>query len=85
MPSGEAANTNFIIFDLIRPCLGHTIYRTRGEHAYHYTTDVLIVVMIIQWNSPKPAPLKTERLVLVRSGENIRHKVPTRGKNNIDI
>ena len=33
--SGEATNTNFIVFGLTRPGLEPTIYRTRGEHANH--------------------------------------------------
>ena len=40
--SGEATNTNFIIFGLTRPGLEPTIYRTRGEHANHYTTDAVL-------------------------------------------
>ena len=39
--SGEATNTNFIIFGLTRPGLEPTIYRTRGEHANHYATDTV--------------------------------------------
>ena len=35
--SGEATNTNFIVFGLTRP----TIYRTRGEHANQYATDAV--------------------------------------------
>ena len=38
MLSGEATNINFIVFGLIRPGLELTIYRTRSEHANHYTT-----------------------------------------------
>ena len=34
-----ALSTNYIVFDLTRSMLEHTIYSTRGEHAYHYTTD----------------------------------------------
>jgi hypothetical protein len=37
--SGEATNTNFIVFDMTRPRLGPTVYRTRGEQANHYATD----------------------------------------------
>ena len=37
--SGEAANTNCIVFGLTRPGLELMIYCTRGEHANHYTTD----------------------------------------------
>ena len=38
--SGEAANTNFIIFGLAMFEL--TIYHTQCELATHYTTDVVI-------------------------------------------
>jgi hypothetical protein len=38
MLSGEATNTNFIVFDLNQSGLETMIYRTRGEHANHYTT-----------------------------------------------
>ena len=39
--SGEATNTNFIVFGLLtRPELEPTVYRTQGKHANHYTTDV---------------------------------------------
>jgi hypothetical protein len=38
--SGEATNTNFIVFDLTRPGLEPTIYHTRGEHVNHYATDI---------------------------------------------
>jgi len=34
-----AANTDFIVFGLIRPGLETMIYHTRGEYAKHYTTD----------------------------------------------
>ena len=39
--SGEATNTNFIVFGLTRSGLEPTIYRTRGEHTNHYTTDAV--------------------------------------------
>ena len=39
--SREATNSNYIVYGLIRPRLEPTIYRTRGEHAYHYITDVV--------------------------------------------
>ena len=41
MLSGEATNTNFIVFSLTHFFLEPTIYRTRGEQANHYTTDGL--------------------------------------------
>ena len=43
MLSGEATNTNFIVFGFTRQVLKPTIYRTRGEHANHYTTDAVDV------------------------------------------
>ena len=39
--SGEAANTNFIVFGLTRTRREPTRFHTRGEHATHYTTDVV--------------------------------------------
>jgi len=45
--SGEATNTNFIVFGLTRPGLERTIYRTRGEHANNYTTDKVSMKWII--------------------------------------
>ena len=47
MLSGEATNTNFIIFGLTRLGLEPMIYRTLGEHANHYATDA---VHIIGWS-----------------------------------
>ena len=41
MINGEATNTNFIVVGLTRPGLEPTIYRTRGEHANHYTIDTV--------------------------------------------
>ena len=41
MLSGEAMNTNFIVFELTRSGLELMIYQTLGEHANHYTTDVV--------------------------------------------
>jgi hypothetical protein len=40
--SGDATNTNFIVFGLTRPGLEPTIYRTGCEHANHYATDAVI-------------------------------------------
>jgi hypothetical protein len=42
MLSGEATNINFIVFDLTKPGLKPTIYRIRGEHASHHTTDAVL-------------------------------------------
>ena len=39
--SREATNTNLILFGFTRSVLELTIYRTRGEHANHYTTDAV--------------------------------------------
>ena len=53
MLSGEATNTNFIVFGLTRPGLEPTIHRTRDEHANHYATDAvhLFVVMDFRLNN----------------------------------
>ena len=40
MQSGEATITNFIVFDLTQSGLESTIYRTRGDHANHYTSHL---------------------------------------------
>ena len=42
MLSGEATNTNFIVFGFTRSRLEPPIYSTRGQQANHYTTDALI-------------------------------------------
>jgi hypothetical protein len=39
--SGEAKNTNVIVFGLTRLGLELTIYRTREEHANHHATDAI--------------------------------------------
>jgi hypothetical protein len=41
--SGEATNTNFIVFGLCRSGLEPSIYRTRGQHANHYATDAVTI------------------------------------------
>jgi hypothetical protein len=41
MISGDATNTNFIVFGLTRLGVKPKIYRTRGKHANHYTTDLI--------------------------------------------
>jgi hypothetical protein len=41
MLRGEATNISFIVFGLTRLGLEPTIYHTRGEHANHYTTEVV--------------------------------------------
>ena len=41
MLSGEATNSNFIVFGLTGP----TIYRTRGQHTNHYTTDAVTLLV----------------------------------------
>jgi hypothetical protein len=39
--SGDATNTNFIVFGLTRPEFEPTTYCTRGEHANYYVTDAV--------------------------------------------
>ena len=41
MHSGEATNTNFIVFGLTQLGLEPMTYRTRYEHANLYTTDTV--------------------------------------------
>jgi hypothetical protein len=45
--SGEATNTNFIVFVLTRSGLEPTIFRTRREHANYYTTDVVGLKLVL--------------------------------------
>jgi hypothetical protein len=40
--SGDATNTNFKVFSLTQLGCEPTIYRTRGEHTNHYTTDAVV-------------------------------------------
>jgi hypothetical protein len=40
--SGEATNTNLIVFGLTRQGLEPMIYRTRDEYANHYIIDAVI-------------------------------------------
>ena len=56
MLSGEATNTNLIVFGLTRPGIEPTIYRTRGEHADHYASDAVkrggtqfILKLLLKW------------------------------------
>ena len=48
MLSGEATNTYFIVFGLTWSGLEHTIYHTQGEHANHYTNDVVTIQNIYE-------------------------------------
>ena len=41
MLNEEATNTNCIVFGLTGPGFELMVYRTRGEHANHYTTDAV--------------------------------------------
>ena len=41
MLSGNAANTDFIVFGLIRPGLEPMIYHAQGEHGDHYAKDAV--------------------------------------------
>ena len=47
MLSGEAANINFTVFDLTRSRLKPTNYCTQGEHANHYTINVVLLLFMI--------------------------------------
>ena len=70
MLSGEATNTNFIVFGFIRSWLEPTIYRARGEHANHYATMRLYresqaVIQIVANNKTKPAQICFHSYVLL--------------------
>jgi hypothetical protein len=41
--NGEATNTNSIVFGLTLPGLEPMLYRTRGKHGDHYTTDASFI------------------------------------------
>jgi hypothetical protein len=43
--SGKATNLNLIVFRLTRSGPEPTIYRIRGEHTNHYTTDAVSVIV----------------------------------------
>ena len=45
MLSGEATITNCIVFGVTQTGLDPTIYRTRDEHANHYTTDAVYITI----------------------------------------
>ena len=47
MLNGEATNTNLIVFGFTWSGLEPTIYRTRGEHANHNTTDMIKTIEIV--------------------------------------
>ena len=49
MLSGEAANTNFIVFAFTLPGLEPTIYRTRDEHANNDTTDQVLNIEYLEY------------------------------------
>ena len=51
MLSGEATNTNFIVFGLTRPGIDPTIYRNRGEHANNHTNDTFLTIMTALYNN----------------------------------
>ena len=47
MVSGEATHTILIVFGFTRSGLEPTMYRTRDEYAYHYTTGAVFSSMTI--------------------------------------
>ena len=51
MLSGEAVNTNLIVFGLTKPWLTPMIYWSRGQHAIHYTGEVVIYIYIYRITS----------------------------------
>jgi hypothetical protein len=77
MASRELKHTNCIIFDLTRSGREPTIYRTRGEHADHYTTDAAsLVLMSMMWDKNENsshfrAIHATSDLLHISSGHNV--------------
>jgi hypothetical protein len=63
MLSGEATNTNFIVFDLT-----HDLNRTRGKHANHYTSDAVTYYRSLQTKYKCYLIWPDKRLVLGESG-----------------
>jgi hypothetical protein len=57
--SREATYTNFIVFSFTRSGLEPTIYRTRGEHAYLYTTHAYIFFERCDYRKPISSQNKT--------------------------
>jgi hypothetical protein len=51
---GEATDTNFVVFCLTRSGLEPTIYRTRDEHANHYTIDAVFGFIFCRLSACKP-------------------------------
>ena len=41
MLSGDATNTNFIVFGFTQSGIEPKIYHTRGDHANHFDTDAV--------------------------------------------
>jgi len=51
MLSGEATNTNFIVFGLTLLGLEHTIYRSQGEDANDLTTNMVHLIRVASLSS----------------------------------
>ena len=67
MLSGEATNTNFIVFGFTQPGLELTIYRDRGEHANHYVTDAFEHAMKERKVSRQHVVIKKDRKLNIES------------------
>ena len=86
MLGGEATNTNCIVFGLTRTGLEPTIYRTRGEHANHYTTNAVILYEDILININLSA-FKTQFIIsgtdLLFHGEDFFFLFPLKCKHTL--
>jgi hypothetical protein len=69
--SGEATNTNFLVFGLTRSGLKLTIYCTRGEHANHYVTDAVAWIVLMNIITTK----SVHNLALSVPGESYHRNV----------
>jgi hypothetical protein len=64
MLSGEATNTNFIVFGLIRPGLEPTIYCSKDGYVNHYPTDAALYIMYnLVYYIPKTVTVSIEIVI----------------------
>jgi hypothetical protein len=63
MLSGEATNTNFIVFGLTRSGFEPTIYRTRSEHEKLYELSL---------NNNQYSIEKDHNCIIIAGSENVR-------------
>jgi hypothetical protein len=60
--SRESTNTNFIVLGLTRSGIEPTTYRTQGEHAKQYATDVVIKSVLARGFEPRLGQTKDYKI-----------------------